>query len=84
MFRKISADKIYPVTAAPIENGVVVVDSAGKIVSLDRAEQHDAAELEKYSGVIVPGFINAHCHLELSHLKGVAQTGTGLIDFQKI
>ncbi len=81
MFRKISADKIYPVTAAPIENGVVVVDSAGKIVSLDRAEQHDAAELEKYSGVIVPGFINAHCHLELSHLKGVAQTGTGLIDF---
>jgi cytosine/adenosine deaminase-related metal-dependent hydrolase len=32
-------------------------------------------------GLLFPGFINAHCHLELSHLKGITQTGTGLIDF---
>jgi len=39
--------------------------------------------IEKFAGVICPGFINAHCHLELSHLSGVIDTGTGLIDFIK-
>ena len=81
MFRKISAQKIYPVTASPIENGVVIVDDNGKIQALDVLENHDKTEVELFDGMIVPGFINAHCHLELSHLQGVAQTGTGLIDF---
>ena len=79
--RKITADFIFPVGSRPIEKGVVVVDSRGKILSLDRREQHDSASLEHYKGVIVPGFVNTHCHLELSHMKGVAGTGTGLIPF---
>lgn len=81
MHRKISADTIFPVTDAPIANGVVVIDEHGKIAKISTRDQFDAAELEIYNGAIVPGFINAHCHLELSHLKGIAQTGTGLIDF---
>ncbi|MFN8261545.1 MAG: amidohydrolase family protein [Chitinophagales bacterium] len=81
MVRKISAQKIYPVSSSPIENGVVIVDEKGKIVAVDVLENHDKTEIEFFDGVIVPGFINTHCHLELSHLNGVAQTGTGLIDF---
>ncbi len=81
MYRKISADKVFPVTALPIENGVVVIDEHGKVAEISTRDQFDPAELERYDGIIVPGFINAHCHLELSHLKGNAQTGTGLIDF---
>jgi len=79
--RKISAHTIYPVSSSPIENGVVIVDEKGKIIAVDVLENHDKTEIEFFDGVIVPGFINAHCHLELSHLNGVAQTGTGLIDF---
>lgn len=81
MFRKISADKIYPITSSPIDNCVIIIDENGKIQAIDVLENHDKTEVAFFDGVIVPGFINAHCHLELSHLNGVAQTGTGLIDF---
>ncbi len=81
MFRKISASKIYPISTSPLENVVIIVDDAGKILAIDALENHDVTEIAFFNGVIVPGFVNAHCHLELSHLKGIAQTGTGLIDF---
>ena len=37
--------------------------------------------LEYYSGILVPGFVNAHCHLELSHLKGKVKEKTGISNF---
>jgi cytosine/adenosine deaminase-related metal-dependent hydrolase len=80
--RKITASRVYPVAADPIENGVVITDDAGKILAVDRAENHDPASLERYDrGVLVPGFVNTHCHLELSHMLGKVDTGTGLIPF---
>ncbi len=79
--RKITADHVFPVSSAPVENGVIIVDGAGKILAIDKRENHDPASLETHGGAIVPGFINTHCHLELSHMKGVAPTGTGLIPF---
>jgi aminodeoxyfutalosine deaminase len=79
--KKISADYIFPVSSEPIKNGVVILGDHGKIQALDHRENHDPASLEVHRGVIVPGFINAHCHLELSHMKGVAPTGTGLLPF---
>lgn len=40
---------------------------------------------EKLSGIITPGFVNCHCHVELSHLKGKIPRGTGLVEFvQKV
>ncbi|HHM21885.1 MAG TPA: S-adenosylhomocysteine deaminase [Bacteroidetes bacterium] len=79
--RKITADYILPVSHPPLKNGVVIVDGKGKIKALDKRENHDPASLETYTGCIVPGFVNTHCHLELSHMKGVAPSGTGLIPF---
>ena len=44
--------------------------------------QRDAGEnVQQCKGILTPGFINAHCHLELSHLKGIIPQHTGLIDF---
>lgn len=79
--RKISADMVYTVCGAPIPNGVVVVGEGGKILSVDAREAHDSAGLDIRRGVLIPGFVNAHCHLELSHMKGKVDTGTGLIPF---
>lgn len=79
--RKITADYIFPVSEAPIEKGVVVIEENGQILSIDNRKDHDPASLEIYDGVIVPGFINTHCHLELSHMKGLVDTGTSLLPF---
>lgn len=37
--------------------------------------------LEYFEGALCPGFINTHCHLELSHLKGKVQEKTKLNGF---
>ncbi len=79
--RKLSADYILPVDAAPLREGVIVIDDQGKILDITSAGQYDRSEVEVYEGVIVPGFINTHCHLELSHMKGKVATGTGLLPF---
>lgn len=79
--RKISADYICPVSSAPIKEGVVVIDDNGAIVKIAKRSDFDVNELEIHEGVIVPGFVNTHCHLELSHMKGKVDTGTGLIPF---
>ena len=79
--RKISADWVHPVASPPLHQGVVITDDTGRILAIESREQHDPASLEIHSGWLVPGFINTHCHLELSHLRGRVDTGTGLIPF---
>jgi aminodeoxyfutalosine deaminase len=83
MIRKITADYILPISQAAIPNGVVVFDDAsGKIFGVHSSRAaFDPAELEYFVGAIVPGFVNTHCHLELSHMLGRVGTGTGLLDF---
>ncbi len=43
--------------------------------------QNAGEEVQQLKGIITPGLINAHCHLELSHMKGVIPEHTGLPDF---
>lgn len=79
--RKITADLILPVTGEPLENAVLIMDDEGKIVGIEERAKRNAHGIEAYAGVIVPGFINTHCHLELSHMLGKVDTGTGLLEF---
>ncbi len=81
--RKISANYIFPVASKPLKNGVLIIDKEGLIVDLidtnGKLKQDD--DLELYNGAIVPGFVNAHCHLELSYLKNKILNVNGLHDF---
>ena len=79
--KKISADYIFPIDQAPIKNGIVIVDDHGKILEISNLNQHDQSSVDNRKGIIIPGFINTHCHLELSHMKGKVDTGTTLIPF---
>jgi aminodeoxyfutalosine deaminase len=77
------ADYVFPVCTDPIKNGLVAVDDHGKIISVSANDTLDSQFVEKVEGVICPGFINTHCHLELSHLKDKIKPHRGLINFIK-
>ncbi len=70
----IRAKKILPITAPPIDNGAVVVQGR-RIAAIGR----ESAVIKKYPAetvvdlgdrLVMPGLVNAHTHLELSHLRG--------------
>ena len=73
------ADLVFPVDQPPIAGGYVALDDSGAVTYVGR-EAPDAP-VEQLRGALVPGFVNAHCHLELSHLRGRVDTGTGLLPF---
>jgi aminodeoxyfutalosine deaminase len=82
--RFISADLVCPVSSAPLRDGVIALNHDGRILDVlptDSPDLPDASEIERHSGIICPGFVNAHCHLELSHMKGLLPEGTGLDGF---
>jgi aminodeoxyfutalosine deaminase len=81
--RKFSAHRIYPVSSAPIPFGIIETDDNGTLLNIrDTGGQPvEEAGLEFYPGIIIPGMINAHCHLELSHLKGLIPEHTGIAGF---
>ncbi|MFB0925627.1 MAG: hypothetical protein QMB65_10160, partial [Vicingaceae bacterium] len=83
--KKISADYIYPGNSDPIKNGVVVYAADGVIESILNPEFDEINwnEVAVFKGVICPGFVNTHCHLELSYLKGKIAEGTELPGFVK-
>jgi cytosine/adenosine deaminase-related metal-dependent hydrolase len=78
-----SADWILPVVGEPILDGAVEVDTLGLIVNIfkDRQSIPVGRSIQYHKGIIVPGFVNAHCHLELSHMKGQIVQGLGLTSF---
>ncbi len=78
--RKIAAHYVFPISAPPIRNGIVTLSDDGEILGLGEMNE-EAAGVEFYNGALVPGFVNAHCHLELSYMRGKISEHTGLKDF---
>jgi len=62
---------ILPITSPPIENGAIVIEG-DRITAIEAAQNFASAEMEDLDGaIIMPGLVNSHTHLELSHLQGL-------------
>jgi len=73
-----SADYLY-LDGDWITGHWIDVDADGMILGI--YDTVPPADHSYHAGCILPGLINAHCHLELSHMKGILPSGTGLVDF---
>jgi len=79
-FIKFHADQLFDGYRFRKQDEVLVTDEKGKVYGI--IPLADAGEdIRKVEGILCPGFVNAHCHLELSFLKGVIPTHTGLVGF---
>ena len=83
--RKISAHLILDGRGNCYSKGIITLDSDGTILSIEDTggALRELAEVEFFSGMLVPGFVNAHCHLELSHMHNTFPEGAGFVPFLK-
>ena len=69
---RIRAGSVHPVTAPPIEDGAVLIDDRGTIAAVGPhplvPAPPGARELAFPHASLVPGLVNTHTHLELTHL----------------
>lgn len=76
--RHLTADLILTPDGTLEPNLVVTINDNGVVVGLTKDLN---SSVETYQGMLLPGLINAHCHLELSNMKGVIPPKEGLTDF---
>jgi cytosine/adenosine deaminase-related metal-dependent hydrolase len=81
--RLLHADHVLPGDAAPLRDAAIAVDERGTIVDCGPASDvlpsHAGASIERVHGVVFPGLVNAHAHLELSAMRGKVPGGRGFV-----
>jgi len=83
--RKLAANYIITGIGDILKNSYIELTEEGEIVKIvdTKGDLPEIAQLEFYNGVLIPGFVNAHAHLELSHLKNKLKQKKGLPFFIK-
>lgn len=79
-YRKFKADQLFDGFHLHGNDKVLITDDSGKVENVVSASEA-GDDVQTFNGILSPGLINCHCHLELSHLKNVIPPHTGLIEF---
>jgi cytosine/adenosine deaminase-related metal-dependent hydrolase len=81
--RLLHADAVLPGDGDALRDGAVVVDERGTIVDVGPADdlvpRHAGLAREPMRGVLMPGLVNAHTHIELSGLRGKVAGSAGFV-----
>lgn len=79
-YLKFKPDRLFDGHQFRDKDHVLIMDETGRFEAiLPKAEAGE--DVQELAGTLLPGLVNCHCHLELSHLKNVIPPHTGLIDF---
>lgn len=64
-------------------NGVVRFAADGTVLSVEtECDRIDSLPRTEYhNGILIPGMVNAHCHLELSCFRGAIPPQAGMVEF---
>ena len=69
---------VLPVAQPPIRDGWVDIDRNGRIAGLG-SHLSKPADIDLGHVALMPGLVNAHTHLELSHLRGRISSGDSFV-----
>jgi aminodeoxyfutalosine deaminase len=77
---------VLPVSRPPISDGAVVI-AKGKIVSVGRwtdvSAAHRTSAVDLGEMILLPGLVNAHCHLDYTAMAGLLPPPRGFVDWLK-
>jgi len=81
--KRFASHFIFTNTGNPLRKGIITLNDDGTIADVRDTfgDLKEESSVEFLNGIIIPGFVNCHCHLELSHLNGAIAQHTGLGKF---
>ena len=80
MYRKYQPQQLFTGKEMLQHKEVLICRQNGEVEAIVKPSEA-GDDIEPVEGILCPGFINAHCHIELSHLKGLIPKHTGLAGF---
>ena len=82
--RRIASHRLLLPDGTLMASPLLTLGDDGRVAAVETAADIDRREgVEFYPGVLLPGFVNAHCHLELSHMTGVVPRRCGFAGFAR-
>jgi aminodeoxyfutalosine deaminase len=81
--KRFSAQYVITNSGPPLKRAIITTEDDGTVTAVEdtHGELNEKHSVEFYNGIIIPGFVNCHCHLELSHMKDAIGRDTGLPGF---
>jgi len=83
MYQKFQASLLFTGNQLLDDADQVLITKADGTVDALVPVSEAGEDVQQLDGILSPGFVNAHCHLELSHMKGMIPPHSGLQEFVK-